>query len=148
MLKKTVCLMSIVGLMLLVGCARVPSKVGKEGEIKKTIDMPPHSDFIETIGIGAADKNLTNTTQRRALSREAAIVRAQYEMLSIIKALQLTGEITVEMAMTTNSRLKAEIDTLIKGAEVVKTEWTSDDGAVVTLRLEKKRLDKILKQYQ
>ncbi len=29
----------------------------------------------------------------------------------------------------------------IRGAEVVKTEWTNDEGCVVTLRLDKKRLE-------
>ncbi len=33
-----------------------------------------------------------------------------------------------------------------KGAEVIKTEWTNDDGCVVTLRLDKKRLEAIRKK--
>lgn len=99
---------------------------------------------MEAIGIGAADPTIANTTQRKALSRDAAIVKAQYELLSMIQGLQLTGGITVQKAIETDSDLRTHMDAEIKAAEVVRTEWTNDDGCVVTLRLYKGRLDKIL----
>ena len=126
---------------LLAGCGGSRSYV-KHGEVEKTINQEAvHSSYIETIGIGAADSTLTNTTQRRATSRDAAIVQAQYEMLSIVKGIELDGGITVEKAMETNSKLETTVKAVIQGAEVIKTEWTNDDGCVVTLRLEKKRLE-------
>jgi hypothetical protein len=126
---------------LLAGCGGNRSYV-KGGEIRKTLDQEAiKSKYIETIGIGAADSTLTNTTQRRATSRDAAIVQAQYEMLSIVKGIQLEGGITVQKAMETDSKLETTVNQVIKGAEVIKTEWTNDDGCVVTLRLEKKRLE-------
>ena len=93
------------------------------------------------MGIGAADSTLTNNTQRRATSRDAAIVQAQYEMLSYVKGVQLEGGITVEKAMETDSKVESYLKEVIKGAEVVKTEWTNDDGCVVTLRLDKKKIE-------
>ena len=126
------------------GCAGTQSKV-KKGEIQKTIDQEAvHKNYIESIGIGAADSTLTNSTQRKATSRNAAIVQAQYEMLSMIKGLQLEGGITVEKAMETDSKIKTTIDAEIKGAEIIKTEWTNDDGCVATLRLNKKRLEEMM----
>lgn len=117
----------------------------KKGEIQKTLEQEAyHKDYIESIGIGAADASLSNSTQRRALSRDAGVVKAQYEMLSMIKGLQLTGGITVEQAMATDSNLQTKIDAEIKAAEVVKSEWTNDDGCLVTLRLYKKRLNDLL----
>ncbi|MBI4051617.1 MAG: hypothetical protein HY400_03840, partial [Elusimicrobia bacterium] len=101
-------------------------------------------DYIEAIGIGGADPSVTNSTQRRSLSRDAAIVKAQYEILSMIKGLQLTGGITVERAIETDSNLRTSLDAEIKGAEIMKNEWTNDDGCLVTLRLYKKRLNEIL----
>jgi hypothetical protein len=86
---------------------------------------------------------MSNTTQRKATSRNAAIVQAQYEMLSIIKGVELEGGIAVERAMETDSELNTRINAVIKGADVVKTEWTEDDGCVVTLRIDKKRLKEI-----
>jgi hypothetical protein len=79
-------------------------------------------------------------TQRRATSRNASIVNAQYNMLSLIKGVKLEGGITVEKAIETDSMLATNIDATIKGAQVVRDEWTSDDGCVVVLRISKKAL--------
>lgn len=129
--------------MVLAGCGGNKSYV-KKGEIDKTLDQEAfHNSYIEAIGIGAADSKMTNTTQRRATSRDAAIVQAQYEMLSVIKGLNLQGGIVVEKAMETDSKLTTSIDQAIKGAEVVKTEWTNDDGCLVTLHLDKKRFQQM-----
>jgi len=59
--------------MILVGCGGTKSRV-KKGEMEKTMDQESISKkYIESIGIGAADSTLTNSTQRRATSRNAAI---------------------------------------------------------------------------
>jgi len=131
----------ILSLAILAGCGGNKTYV-KNGEIKQSIDQEAvKSKYIETIGIGAADSTLTDTTQRRATSRNAAIVQAQYEMLSIVKGVEVEGGITVQKAVETDSRLETTIKESIRGAEVVKTEWTSGDGCLVTLRLDKKRLE-------
>ena len=61
-------------------------------------------------------------------------------MLSYIKGVQLEGGVTVEKAMETDSKLESYMKEVIKSAEIVKSEWTNDDGCVVTLRLDKKML--------
>ncbi len=113
----------------------------KNGEINRTIgyEAVGENDIMAT-GIGAADPAIENKTQRLAMSRNAAIVQAQYEMLTVIKGVTLTGGITVARAMETDSLLASKINAEIKGAEIVKAEWTADDGCVVTLKLPKKRL--------
>jgi hypothetical protein len=114
----------------------------KNGELERTIvQQQDQKRYIETMGIGAADSSLNNSTQRRATSRDAAIVQAQYEMLSIIRGIELEGGITVQKAMETDSKIESYVKDTIKGAEVVRNEWTKDDGCVVTLRLDKKRLE-------
>ncbi len=130
--------------LLLVGCGGSKSYV-KKGEISKTLDQEAvQKKYLEAIGIGAADQTLTNTTQKRATSRNAAIVAAQYEMLSMIKGVELEGGIRVEKAMETDSVLQTKIDEAIKGAEIIKSEWTNDDGCLVTIRLDKKRLQDMM----
>ena len=81
-----------------------------------------------------------NKTQKMATSRNAAIVNAQYNMLSVIKGVKLEGGINVSKAMEMDSVLSAKVNDAIKGALVVRTEWTADDGCVVSLRLSKKAL--------
>ena len=46
--------------------------------------------------------------------------------------------------IATDSVLQTKIDAAIKGAEIVRSEWTSDDGCIVTLRLDKKRLQDMM----
>ena len=140
-LMKTAALLSLA--FLLYACATNPERgvVNKSGEIEKEWTEQGITDnYIFARGIGAADQTLTNMTQRRATSRNAAIVGAQYNMLSIIKGVKLEGGITVEKAIETDSVLATNIDATIKGAQVVKDEWTSDDGCVVVLRISKKAL--------
>ncbi|MDE2291460.1 MAG: hypothetical protein KGL53_05200 [Elusimicrobia bacterium] len=117
----------------------------KGGKVEDTLSQKPdEGSYIEAIGIGAADPSLPSETQRRALSRDAAIVKAQYEMLSMVKGVDLEGGVKVEQAMETDSTLEAKLKETIKGAEIMKTEYTKDDGAVVTLRLKKSRLEQMM----
>lgn len=144
-MKKGTVYLAGTGIMafLIWGCGG--SSYLKKGEVRQTIEQESfRKNYVETVGIGAADSSITNATQKKALSRDAAIVKAQYEMLSMIKGLQLTGGITVQRAIETDSTLQTKIDAEIKAAEVVKSEWTNDDGCVVTLRLYKKRLNELL----
>ncbi|MFN0118364.1 MAG: hypothetical protein ACKVQC_08770 [Elusimicrobiota bacterium] len=142
-MQKTIFLLALS--VLVVGCGSGKKSYVKKGEIQKTIEQEAVTKkYIEAIGIGAADPTLSNGTQRRATSRNAAIVASQYEMLSMIKGIDLEGGIRVEKAIETDSVLQTKIDAAIKGAEIVKNEWTNDDGCVVTLRLDKKRLQDMM----
>ncbi len=117
----------------------------KGGKVMDTITQDPaKGSNIEAIGIGAADSSLPTQTQRRALSRDASIVKAQFEMLSMVKGVEIEGGITVSRAIEKDSTLEAKLKDVIKGAEIVKTEFTSDDGALTTLRLPKKRLEAMM----
>ncbi len=84
--------------VLAVGLAACGPKAHvREGEIEKTIEQQAMGKkYIEAIGLGAADDSLTNKTQRMATSRNAAIVAAQHELLTMLKGSRLVGGITVE----------------------------------------------------
>lgn len=129
--------------LLAAGCSSSPDKgtVTKTGAIEtEWVEEGITKNYVFARGIGAADQTLENKTQRMATSRNASIVNAQYNMLSFVKGVALEGGITVEKAIETDSVLATKIDSVIKGAQVVRTEWTSDDGCVVVLRLPKKAL--------
>lgn len=133
----------VVLVVLSAGCGG--SKYIKEGKLKETIEEKPVSDrYITAIGIGAPAPDITNETQKKASSRNAAIVGAQYQLVSMLKGVKIQGGVTIEKAMETDSKIKATVDDSINGAEIVKTEWTSDNGCVVTLRLDKEGLAKNL----
>jgi hypothetical protein len=125
---------------LLSGCAGVTSRVQK-GQVQGVINQNPNRHaYIEAIGIGASDPALATDTQRKSLARDAAIVKAQYEMLSMVKGVELEGGYTIERAIEEDSSLASHIQETISGAEILKSEFTADNGCVVTLRLPKSRL--------
>ena len=122
----------------------VSSRVHK-GTVDTVINQKPdRGGYIEAIGIGASDPSMTSDTQRKALARDAAIVKAQYELLSMIKGVTLEGGVTVSRAIEIDSKLEARVNDAIKGAEILKTEFTSDNGCVVTMRLPKARLEQMM----
>ncbi|MBI2070371.1 MAG: hypothetical protein HYT79_07175 [Elusimicrobia bacterium] len=128
----------------LVACGGAQSRV-KKGELQQTMDQEAvGGSYVESIGIGGADPSLPNQTQRRSLSRDAAIVKAQFEMLSMIKRVQVEGGTTVQDAIAKDSTLESRLNEELKGAEIIKTEWTNDDGCVVTMRIPKKRLESLM----
>ena len=136
-------LVVLFAVVLFYGCASAPDKgtVSKTGDIdREWVEEGITDNFVFARGIGAADQKMENKTQKMATSRNAAIVGAQYNMLSILKGVKLEGGITVEKAMETDSLLATNIDATIKGAQVVRSEWTADDGCVVVLRISKKAL--------
>jgi len=129
--------------MFVLGCKSAADKgmVSSSGEIEKEwVEEGVTKNYIFARGIGAADQTLDNKTQKMATSRNAAIVNGQYNMLSFVKGVSLEGGITVEKAIETDSVLATKIDAVIKGAQVVRSEWTSDDGCIIVLRLSKKAL--------
>jgi hypothetical protein len=123
---------------VLFGCATSPNRgvVSKSGEIeRKWVEDGIGSDYIFARGIGAADQALQNKTQKMATSRNASIVNAQYNMLAIIKGALLSGGIKVVKSVESDSALATKINAVIKNAQIIRTEWTADDGCVVLLRL-------------
>lgn len=141
---RALCL-AVAGLAVLAAACGGPVSRVKKGRVSETINQSPDKrGYIETIGIGASDPALPTDTQRKALARDAAIVKAQYEMLSMVKGVTLEGGITVSRAIEIDSTLEAKIKETIKGAEVIKSEFTSDSGCVVTIRLPKKRLEELM----
>jgi hypothetical protein len=128
----------------LAACSGVQSRV-RDGKVAAVINQrPSRGGVLEAVGIGAADAALPSDTQRKALARDAAIVKAQYELLSMVKGVALEGGVTVDRAMETDSSLETKIRQTIQGAEVVKSEFTADNGCVVTLRLPKSRLERMM----
>jgi hypothetical protein len=137
--------LSITVLTALLGaCSGVVPRV-KQGHVTQTIDqVPERSAYFEAIGMGASDPTLPTEIQRKALARDAAIVKAQYELLSMIKGVHLEGGVTVDRALEVDSRLEARVMDTIKGAQILKSEFTADNGCVVTLRLPKQRVAEAL----
>jgi hypothetical protein len=142
MFKVRYFVMAAVALGVLAGCGPSSNAI-KNGELQQTIEQTQdQGKFIEVMGIGAADPNMKTATQRKASSRNAATVDAEFQMVKKLKGVTVSGGITIEKAMETDSKIATTVNDMVKGMETVKTEWTSDDGCVVTMRLAKNIIEK------
>ena len=134
--------MAGVALGMLAGCGSKSAAL-KDGELKQTIDVRENAgEFIEVMGIGAADPAMKTATQRKASSRNAAVVDAEFQMVKKLKGVTVEGGITVEKAMESDSKITTKVNDMVKGMEQTKIEWTNDDGCIVTMRLSKKLVEK------
>ena len=64
---------------------------------------------------------------------------AEEKLLAYLKGQQIDATTTVEQAITTDQRIQGIVSNTLKGVAIVKREWTSDDGCVMTIRLDKKK---------
>jgi hypothetical protein len=127
--------------LLLTGCGGVPHRV-HEGKVDGVIEQKSvNGEYVFAIGVGASDPALKTDTQRKALARDAAIVKAQFELLSYLKGVTLKGGVRVSRAMEDDSTIESFLHELIRGAEIVRSEFTADNGCVVTIRLPRSGLD-------
>lgn len=95
-------------------------------------------------GRADADPSVSNETQRRALSKDAATADALKKIALYIDGLRLKGGGTVGKAKETDGRIRTKIDAFIQGAEAVRTRWDDSGGCRVTLRIDRKSLLKSL----
>ena len=141
-MKIFVCFLAIGSMALLTaGCANKAVAKTKKGEIQRTIDTPEAETdrYIEFDGIGAADQTIQNKSQKMSLSESAARKVAEEKMLAYLKGQSIDASTTVEQAVTSNQKIQGIVQQTLRGAMVVKREWTNDDGCVLSLRLDKKK---------
>ena len=140
-MKKLVAIGFVVALTLTIAGCGGGSKYLQDGKIKQSIDQTNETDkYLIAVGLGAPSKDATDSTQRKATSRNAAIVAAQYDLVGRVKGVKIEGGVTIQKAMETDSKISAIVNDSVMGAEVSKTEWTADDGCIITMRLDKQKL--------
>ena len=142
MMKKVISYLSVALMAFAVaGCSHKADSRVKKGEISRTIDTPDvETDrYIEFDGIGAADQTISNKSQKMSLSESAARKVAEEKMLAYLKGQSIDATTTVEQAVTTDQKIQGIVQQTLRGAMVMKREWTSDDGCVLTIRLDKKK---------
>jgi len=124
-------------LLLSCGCAGVPSQEGASlGNVPAVAES---RDRLEATGIGAPNPLLPSETQRKATARDAALIKARYQLSAAVRALVLETGITLEAATEMDSNLEDRVKRAVQGARTA-TEFTPDDGCLVRLILDKRQL--------
>lgn len=84
---------------------------------------------ITAIGIGRPDP------RGLALSREAAIMSAQRTLVGIIQGIQIDSDTTMEDILIGRDHVNRKIAGLIRGAQIIEEDTTSDGGYYVMMRV-------------
>lgn len=127
------------------GCTHVP-RATQHGRVLDIWSGISTKDVIRVRGIGEVSPKAKGQTARRASSRNAALVGARYQLLSMIKGVKLEGGVTVAQLIEQDSLIREIANDVVQGGEEVLVEWLSDDAAVVTLELKRSNVDRLIQQ--
>lgn len=96
----------------------------------KVINWNKGSDSdILAVGIGRPDP------RGMALSREAAVMAAQRNLVGIIQGLSIDSDTTMEDLLIGRDTVKRKISGILRGAQIVEEDSTSDGGYYVIMRV-------------
>jgi len=91
--------------------------------------------YLEAVGIGAPPDKYIGRPNARPMARRAAVVAAQRNLLEITKGVQVDSATSVKDFMVESDVINTKVEGLVKGAQVVKTDYMSDGTVEVTLRM-------------
>lgn len=99
-------------------------------------------DYLWVRGFGAANPNHQTDSQRRIMSREAAIAHAYQRASEVLYGANLEANVQVVDAVSAGSTIESGTNGVISQMELVSTEYMEDGGCAVIMRLSRERLKK------
>lgn len=115
----------------------------KKGEIAPSFaDTKVDSKYLWTRGFGAANPAHSTDSQKRIMSREAAIAMGYQRAAEYIYGSGMLATVRVKDAVAENSVIENTVKGLVAGMEVFKTEYLEDGGCTVIMRLPLEKLKK------
>lgn len=109
---------------------------------EKVPNIIPNSPVLESeqvielsaVGMGVAPENTISPSQALALAKRAAIIDAYRQIGEKMYGIKINGKDTVKDMVMTNSVVKAQVEALIKNADIVETIY-KDGLCQVTMEL-------------
>ncbi|MDR2151407.1 MAG: hypothetical protein LBO72_01180 [Helicobacteraceae bacterium] len=87
---------------------------------------PTNIITIRAIGMGVAKDGVINKGQQMALAKRAAILDGYRQLGEKLHGIKINGRDSVKDAVLARSEIRAEVYSVIRGAEVLETIW--DNG--------------------
>lgn len=122
--------------VLTASCGHTLKSAVKEGKIAPTFtDTLWDDDYLWVRGFGAANPQHTSDSQRRILSREAAIAHAYQRATEVVYGANLEANVQIVDAMSVSSTIDSSTHGMLQHMELIETEYLEDGGCAVILRL-------------
>lgn len=138
-MKKGILLLA--GLLCLGACAGHMKSAVKDGAIApKFNDTLVDDQYLWVRGFGAANPAHNTDSQRRILSREAAIAHAYQRATEVIYGANLESNVQIVDAVSEGSTIHTSSSGVLNNMELVATEYLEDGGCTVIMRLSRAKL--------
>ena len=126
---------------LLAACGPSLQSAVKDGKIAPSFtDTLLEDDYLWVRGFGAANPQHTTDSQRRILSREAAIAHAYQRATEVLYGADLQAHVQVVDAVSTGSTVDSSSQGILRRMELVNTEYLEDGGCTVIMRINREYL--------
>ncbi len=126
---------------LLAACGPSLQSAVKDGKIAPSFtDTLLEDDYLWVRGFGAANPQHTTDSQRRILSREAAIAHAYQRATEVLYGTDLQAHVQVVDAVSTGSTVDSSSQGILRRMELVNTEYLEDGGCTVIMRINREYL--------
>jgi len=120
----------------LCACSHTLKTAVKNGKIAPSFnDTLLTSDFLWVRGFGAPNAQHASDSQRRIMSREAAIAHAYQRAGEVLYGTDLEAHAQVIDAVASGSTINTSTQGLISHMELISTEYLEDGGCSVIMRL-------------
>jgi len=138
MKKWAVLLVCLCGLC---ACTHTLKSAVKDGQLAPSFnDTLFTEDYLWVRGLGAANPAHSTDSQRRIMSREAAIAHAYQRATEVLYGAQLDSHVQVVDAVSVGSTIDSSASGIIQQMELVSTEYLEDGGCTVIMRLSRQKL--------
>ena len=127
--------------ILLGACSHSLKTAVKEGKIAPSFnDTLLEDDYLWVRGFGAANPAHTTDSQRRILSREAAIAHAYQRATEVLYGANLDSHVQIVDAVSVGSTIDSSAQGIMRRMELVNTEYLEDGGCSVIMRISRSYL--------
>jgi hypothetical protein len=109
--------------------AMVKERIGEKGTINWT------GGYMEAVGAASPPARYYGKPQAWPMALRAAQLDALRSLMEVVKAVRIDSETTVSGFAAENETLKAQVEAMVKTAQIVKREYLSDGSVEVTLRM-------------
>ena len=117
-------------------CSHTMKTAVKEGKIAPSFnDTLLEDDYLWVRGFGAANSAHTSDSQRRILSREAAIAHAYQRATEVLYGANLDSHVQIVDAVSVGSTIDSSAQGVMRRMELVNTEYLEDGGCAVIMRI-------------
>ena len=111
------------------GQGQFVENVGSSGNINWS------TGIIEAVGIGAPPERFYGKPQARPMAMRAAQVDAYRKLLEVTSGVRVNATTLVKDYAVQSDVIKTQVEGLVRGARIVKTEYLSDGTVEVTVNM-------------